>query len=79
MEIGDDIDALVGAAGKGLCRIHQQFYLVVIFSVDMIHLVGIEEEMFLLMLIFSYHGRTRASFVLLIWLNENIFFIHICD
>ena len=49
MKIVDDIYALVGAAGKGLCRIPLQFYLVVIFSVDMIHLVGMEEEMFLLM------------------------------
>lgn len=44
MKIIDDIDALVGAAGKSLYRIHQQFYLVVIFLADMSHLVGMEEE-----------------------------------
>ena len=30
VEVVNDIDALVGAASKSLCRIHQQFYLVVI-------------------------------------------------
>jgi hypothetical protein len=46
MKIIDDIDALVGAAGKSLCRIHQQFYLVIIFLADIFHLIGMEEEFF---------------------------------
>ena len=29
MKIVDDVDALIGAAGKSLCHIHQQFYLAV--------------------------------------------------
>ena len=44
MKIVDDIDALVSAAGKSLCRIHQQFYLVVILLADVVHLIGMEEE-----------------------------------
>ena len=47
VEIVDDIDALVGAAGKTFCRVHQQFYLVVILLADMVHLIGVEEEIVL--------------------------------
>ena len=44
VEVVNDIDALVGAASKSLCRIHQQFYLVVILLRYVIYLIGMEEE-----------------------------------
>ena len=44
MKIVDDIDALIGAAGKSLCRIHQQFDLAVMLLANIVHPVGVEEE-----------------------------------
>ena len=55
VEVVDDIDTLVGATGKSLCRIHQQFYLAVILLADMVYLIGMKEEVIL----FIAHKQTQ--------------------
>jgi hypothetical protein len=55
VEVVNDIDALVGAASKSLCRIHQQFYLVVILLRYVIYLIGMEEEVIFVVAVSYYY------------------------
>ncbi len=64
VEVVNDIDALVGAASKSLCRIHQQFYLVVILLRYVIYLIGMEEEVISSLLISRLYNYTFKLFIL---------------
>ena len=47
VEIIDDIHTLISAASKSLCCIHQSFYLAIILLGNVVHLVGMEEKVIL--------------------------------